>query len=523
MMPNVDTETRNDVLETVCSSERLPTTPGVAVRVISLCGDPDVSLSRLASCISADTALTAKLLRTANSSLFAGRTKITSVHRAVVRLGLKVTRVATLAFSLATEIQKRPPADFDIERFWRHSLTTASAARILAEATRLPRADDAFADGLLQDVGVLALQCALPEEYAKVLAEQQAEPVKELYRIEAEKLGVTHMEVGSRLLSNWNIPSEIYEPIRYHHCPDDAKWNGHAAHTMAMARILCLGAFIARLFNDPAKGVMKETVTHMAGRQFRLSEQAVTLILENVGSAVHEMASLFGVDPATMPDCAAIQAQASREIAEIAAGMGAETRQREAEATRSAEQLRQLTADNETLREKAAYDDLTGVLGRGEFMQRFEAELTRARRHKLGIALLLLDLDRFKFVNDTFGHQAGDAILQSLAKYLSQSIRQSDSVGRYGGDEFIVLLVQPEVESTWEAAERLRLGIAKASREWREDLCSVTVSIGAVCAQSISATMTTSSLVGAADKCLYSAKAAGRNRTHYVSTTCSES
>ena len=523
MTPKVDTETRNNVLETVCSSERLPTTPGVAVRVISLCGDPDVSLSGLASCISADTALTAKLLRTANSSLFAGRSKITSVHGAIVRLGLKVTRVATLAFSLATEIQRKPPTDFDIERFWRHALTTASAARILAEAIRLPGADDAFADGLLQDVGVLAFQCALPEEYAKVLEEQQAQPVKELYRIEAEKIGVTHMEVGSRLLSNWHIPSEIYEPIRYHHCPDDAKWNGHAAHTMAMARILCLGAFIARLFNDPAKGVMKETVTHMAGRQFKLSEQTVTSMLENVGNAVHEMASVFGVDPATMPAYPDIQAQAGREIAQIVAGMGAETCRHEAEATRSAEQLRQLTADNEALREKAAYDGLTGVLARAEFMQRFEAELARARRHRLGVALLLLDLDRLKSVNDTFGHQAGDVILQSLAKYISQSIRESDSVGRYGGDEFIVLLVQPEVESTWEAAERLRMGIAETSKEWREDLCSVTVSIGAVCARSISENTSTSSLLAAADKSLYSAKAAGRNRTHYASTTCSES
>ena len=209
MMPNVKTATRNDVVKVVCSSERLPTTPAVAVRVISLCGDPDVRLPRLVSCISADTALTAKLLRTANSSLFASRTKITSVHSAVVRLGLKVTRVATLAFSLATEIQRKPPTDFDIERFWRHALTTASAARILAEAIRTPRADDAFADGLLQDVGVLALQYALPEEYAKVLEEQQAQPVKELYRIESEKIGVTHMEIGSRLLSNWNIPSEV--------------------------------------------------------------------------------------------------------------------------------------------------------------------------------------------------------------------------------------------------------------------------------------------------------------------------
>jgi len=508
---------QRDVVQTVCASECLPTVPSVAMHVVTLCSDADVGFPELASCVSADTALAAKLLRMSNSVLFAGRTKVTTIRGALVRLGLKVTRIATLGFSIATETKDKAPAGFDIDRFWRHALTTASAARIVAQSIRLPKADDAFADGLLQDVGILAFQCTLPEEYGAVLEAQRAAPTRELHEIERETFGATHMDVGSEVLRTWRIPSEIHEPIRFHHCPEAAKAGGRSEATVEMARLLCLGAFIGRLFNDPAKGIMHETVIRMAEREFHLSEQATVIVLEKVESAVKETARIFSVEGESVSSYTEIQAQAGREIARIAIEMDAEVRHREAEIDEDEQKIRQLTQDNEELRTRATVDELTGLLVRREFVARFGKELSRSHRYDLGLGLLMIDVDRFKSVNDTYGHPAGDQILKELGRSLRDSIRQSDMAGRYGGEEFVVLLPQADIASTLEAAERLRLGIAEASKDWHEEIEGVTVSVGAVHCRPGSEKVTTGALFEQADQALYAAKSAGRNCTRYSS------
>jgi len=486
------------------------------MQVVKISADPNVDFGELTACVSADTALTAKLLRMANSSLFASRSRITTVRNALVRLGVKVTRISVLSFSLAMETQKKAPESFDMDRFWRHALATASAAKIFAQAARFPRPDYAFANGLLQDVGVLAFHCAIPEEYAAVLAAQAADSTRELASIEKEKLSVTHMEVGSALLKSWKLPTEMHEPIFYHHAPEGLQEIGKNSDTLTMACLLHLGANVGRLFNDPAKGIYLDSIIRQAKRDFGLSEDATLLNLEKVQNAVRETASIFSIDERTIESYSDIQAEASREIARIAVEMDAESRTQREEAVREAERLRKLEADNETLRRAAAYDSLTGLLVRREFMKHVGQELNRARRHGLGIGLLLIDVDHFKNINDTLGHPAGDVALQKLGQYLARTVRTSDIVGRYGGEEFVVLLPHSGIESALEAAERLRLGVAENSSKWHEDLSQVTISIGAVHASPGRTEINAEGLIAEADKCLYAAKDGGRNCTRYL-------
>ncbi len=503
-----------EVVERICSSRALPAVPEVAVKTITLCKNPDVDLSKLASFVSSDTALAAKLLQLANSSFYASQNRVKTIRGALVRLGLKVSRIAVLGFSLAAETERKSASLFDIQRFWRYALTTAGAARLIAEAVMPAKKDEAFACGLMQDVGVLAFQCVMPEEYSEVLAAQRADPTMELSEIEAVKLGATHMEIGSRLLRRWRLPAEMYEPISDHHCSDETESDDPRAKVSQMTWILRLGATIARLFNDPAKGITHEMVMKMAQERFGLSRKGVVRILERVESTVRETAKLFQIDPASTASYEEIKAQAAYEIARLSADMEHEIQDLRTKAEQIELRARELEEDKVELSRRLAFDELTGVLSRPELLKRLESELSTIRTHGGSISLLFMDIDKFKSVNDNHGHGGGDVVLKSLGEFLNQKTRQQDAVARYGGDEFLMMLPGADLESAMKIAERLRISVAEASKEWLSGLGGVTLSVGLFCA-SAGPEINSKLFLRQANTCFYAAKAAGGNCTRY--------
>jgi diguanylate cyclase (GGDEF)-like protein/PAS domain S-box-containing protein len=163
------------------------------------------------------------------------------------------------------------------------------------------------------------------------------------------------------------------------------------------------------------------------------------------------------------------------------------------------------------LEELATTDGLTGVANRRTVLERAAAELGRAQRQGEAISFLVLDLDQFKTVNDTYGHQAGDAVLAAAASACLGSLRASDLLGRYGGEEFLAILPGVGPVEAGAAAERLRAAVAGAKVEFRGESIGVTTSIG--CAGRDSARgETVDELVREADTALYRAKTLGRNR-----------
>lgn len=160
---------------------------------------------------------------------------------------------------------------------------------------------------------------------------------------------------------------------------------------------------------------------------------------------------------------------------------------------------------NARLHEDSLTDKLTGVGNRAAFDRRLSEEVYRSTRYRSALSLLLVDVDRFKDFNDTFGHQAGDVALQTVAKTL-HCTRPSDFLARYGGEEFAVLLATTAREGACILAERMRKAVAAASIPQRV----VTVSIGA--STLLPDSLDSARLVAAADKALYAAKQGGRNR-----------
>ena len=158
-------------------------------------------------------------------------------------------------------------------------------------------------------------------------------------------------------------------------------------------------------------------------------------------------------------------------------------------------------------------DGLTGLHNRRSLTEFLDRELSRAERHSRPLALALFDIDRFKSVNDGFGHLAGDTILRELAALLRPVVRKDELLARYGGEEFAMVLPETPVESAVKACERLRQTVAEHYFEYDGRPIPVTVSIGV--AVNGPAADTPERLLRAADTKLYQAKAAGRNRVAY--------
>ncbi|HLQ24082.1 MAG TPA: EAL domain-containing protein [Gemmatimonadales bacterium] len=176
---------------------------------------------------------------------------------------------------------------------------------------------------------------------------------------------------------------------------------------------------------------------------------------------------------------------------------------------RDATPQRQLTRQ---LSHQATHDPLTGLINRREFERRLARVVSSARESEAVHGLCYLDLDRFKTVNDTCGHVAGDALLRQLAGILRGELRSRDTLARLGGDEFAVLLEHCELDQARRIAEGLRVAIQNFRFTWEEDTFSLGVSIGLV--EITPACQTESDALRAADAACYRAKHAGRNRIH---------
>jgi diguanylate cyclase (GGDEF)-like protein len=186
--------------------------------------------------------------------------------------------------------------------------------------------------------------------------------------------------------------------------------------------------------------------------------------------------------------------------------MVARLRQSRAEVD-SANQM--LKEKNRALHQLAITDDLTGLNNRKHLMETLSGEVIRSGRHKHPFTLLIIDIDHFKQVNDTHGHQKGDEVLCRLAKVFRETIRDCDYVARYGGEEFIVLLTEIEPPTSMAAADRIRTRAAQETIHSGEESISVTVSIGAAFFPDDGDNP--QRLIQAADQALYAAKEAGRN------------
>lgn len=173
-----------------------------------------------------------------------------------------------------------------------------------------------------------------------------------------------------------------------------------------------------------------------------------------------------------------------------------------------------LIQERDDFKRRAMIDALTQVWNRGAILEILKAEVARAERQSHPLSVAMVDCDRFKEINDTHGHPAGDAVLRELAQRFRGALRAYDAVGRYGGEEFLVVLPDCGAPQARALGERLREGVAGAAFEAGKPKFAVTASVG-VATSDPGGPLTGEGLIGAADAALYRAKAAGRNRVEH--------
>jgi len=217
----------------------LPTLPTVITEMIGLIDNPKTSAKDVASLISTDQALTAKILKLANSAFYGFPREIATVNHAVVVLGFETVKSLGLSVSVLERFAAGSgDTDFDRQKFWEHSIACGVAARMLAGKLRYRVQGEAFAAGILHDIGKLILSQYFPDEFGEILALVRDEDFY-IGKAEERVLDVTHAEIGQWLAEKWNLPDQLVSAIAYHHVPGRLERGAELPSLIHLADFLC--------------------------------------------------------------------------------------------------------------------------------------------------------------------------------------------------------------------------------------------------------------------------------------------
>lgn len=490
-----------EIVDRVLASPALPSMPGVALRVVELTQQEDVSVNEIVGVIRNDPALTAKLLQTANSPLFGLSRKVGSLEQATVILGLRSVKVMALSFSLVTAMQKSQVSDFDYKRYWRRSMTTAVAAKLFAQEHKVVRQDECFVGGLLTDIGLLAARQCVPELYGPVLAQFAAAP-RPIQEIEAEMLGVTHPHISAAMLRKWSLPDMLCDAMAAHH---GEGLRALPERTRMIAEVLYAASLVGELFCGDVDGGKLDDIKARCLSLIPMPPENLEKILDELQSNVSQMASLFQVEIGEGISYEDLRTQATLLLATIS--ISAEMERAQATSRADAVQLKL-----EEVNQRASTDGLTQVANRLAFDEHLASVRARAIEAGESLGLIMIDIDHFKRLNDTYGHQAGDEALRQVGRCLMRRCADPAFPARYGGEEFAVVVTGPSERALRELAEEVRREIGRIYFVFGRDPVTFTASLGAVHVDLGADRSTPAEIIERADMCLYEAKRSGRNR-----------
>ena len=203
--------------ELIANLGDLPPLPQVAAQVLRLAADPDSTTEELQRVISTDQALTAQILKIANSAMFGMVREVKTLTQAIMTLGFSTIKSVVIASS-AKNLYSRGGTGLQERLLWEHALTTALSARAYARSLRSPRVEEAFLGGLMHDIGKSVMGIKFPERYGalvRAIYNEQADGLE----LELETFGFDHTMVGEAILSSWNLSDSLEHCVRFHHDP----------------------------------------------------------------------------------------------------------------------------------------------------------------------------------------------------------------------------------------------------------------------------------------------------------------
>lgn len=485
-----------ELLEEVLSCPSLPSLPAVALRVIELTSDRNVSLDLLAETIQNDQGLAAKVLRTVNSSFYGLRTRCSTINKALVMLGLSPVKSLALGFSLVSSLSNENDKNFDYVAYWRRGLFTAVAARCIADAARLRCADEAFLGGLLQDVGQMAMYRALSDRYLAIMAKTQGDHRK-LARFELTELEMQHADLGAMLAQRWKLPDELVMPVKYHERPTAAP-----AAYMQLVQAVGLGNIAHDAMTDAEPVEAMRRLYIKAQEWFGIGSSDMSSLLRRIAEATKEMSALFRLDTGKHSDPDEIVRLANQKLIEVSRSSPADDADGEA--------LNALLLDSNQV------DPLTGALTRAEFDATVRRAFQLSRSTGERMSILNVALDGFRALVDTGGPERGDEILVGAAALLKKHFEPpGGAVCRVGTEIFAVVFLGTALKAVERSAEEFRNEFAGLAAAWsakaQQPASRLACAVGIASMESIArqGPMNPAELVMAAARAVQESRAAG--------------
>ncbi|NOY42327.1 MAG: HDOD domain-containing protein [Planctomycetes bacterium] len=299
--------------EMVRRARSLYSLPAIAAEVIELTGNPKVDIRALKDCIEVDPALTAKILRVVNSSLFGLSREVSDLNQAIALLGIKPLKLLVLGFSLPAELFGKVARD-QLDWYWTTTLSRAVAAREISEQLWQRPGDDAFLAGLLQDIGVLVLLGELQEPYAQFLGRVIDERM-DLQQVEVVSMGFGHTELSAALLEHWKMPELLVGAISERR--DSRLLKQKNTQAGELARILHLAGLLAELVAQRRLGVLPELLE--TGEAYcGLDKARLNELVASLQPKVEQLADVLSLDLCEGDDYPSIVAEAHSQMSQLA-------------------------------------------------------------------------------------------------------------------------------------------------------------------------------------------------------------
>lgn len=306
------------IQQIVARAGALYSLPAVAVEVLRLTESPRVDVQALKQCIERDPALTVKILRVVNSSLFGLPREVSDLNQALALLGIKPLKLLALGFSLPESLFLSVARD-QLDWYWKTSLVRAVAAREISEQLFQKPGDDAFLAGLLLDIGVLVLLGELRQPYAAVLSEAIASQA-DLAVLEQESLGFDHRQLTAGLLQHWNLPPLLTAAIGATH--DTRYWAHNKADHAHLVRVLHLGELFAQLIGQRRLSVLPDLLD--AGDAYcQLDKSRLHDLIATLEPKVRQLANVLSLQIAGGEDYTQIIVQAHAKMSQVAESVAA--------------------------------------------------------------------------------------------------------------------------------------------------------------------------------------------------------
>ena len=493
----------------------LPTSTAVAIKFFELGRNPEAEPAEYAEVLGSDPALSAKLLALANSSWMGVRTRVTRPLTAVNLLGLQSVRTLALSCCLAGLHSDLHLDEKTSAELWAASLTRAVAARAFAALVDERVTEEAFIGALFSDLGQTVMHSCAPEQMAALMSDTTLDGSARL-AAERKIFKLDHAEIGCAIARRLQVPALYTGAIAFHHNHAELR---DVVSDPALADAIYVAGFFPHhleVWNSADAARLRDFYTSHAAAG-KLSLEAY---LDRVSAECNHMRTFFDQGPSPRARLAELLEVATRELADDTSRLVGSVNELMVQVASAGKEVTEIREEQGRLELAAFADSLTGTLNREGFSRDAKAALVQACRDDKPFALLYIDLDKFKQINDQHSHAVGDAALRHLVEHVRRCIRRSDLLARMGGDEFVALLTNCPYADAHVVAERIRVEMKDYPLSTSSgDQIRLSLSLGLLWVKPDGRKHALEQLLPAADQLMYDAKHAGGNRIHFARVT----